>query len=148
MSDKCFLIFGGGGLVGLQVARRIARDLNPERIVVASLYAREVREAISAVAEGARAGLGAAGIHFQHGGIVPGAVGEPIPIIAHGGERIVPRGSNVESPFGDSGNSSGVTINISGGVILDSEDRVRQLADRISKILGRENELSRYGVGY
>ena len=49
MSDKCFLIFGGGGLVGLQVARRIANDLAPERIVVASLYAREVKEAISAL---------------------------------------------------------------------------------------------------
>ena len=46
MSDKCFLIFGGGGLVGLQVARRIASNLDPEKIIVASLYAREVREAI------------------------------------------------------------------------------------------------------
>lgn len=40
------LVFGGGGLVGFQVCRRIARDLKPARLVVASLYQREVREAI------------------------------------------------------------------------------------------------------
>ncbi len=44
--DKTFLIFGGGGLVGLQVARRIADKLTPERVVIASLYSREVRAAI------------------------------------------------------------------------------------------------------
>ncbi|MGQ9561260.1 MAG: hypothetical protein ACUVWA_12180 [Candidatus Oleimicrobiaceae bacterium] len=40
------LVFGGAGLVGFQVCRRIARDLKPARLVVASLYQREVREAI------------------------------------------------------------------------------------------------------
>jgi hypothetical protein len=49
MTDKTFLIFGGAGLVGLQIARRIADDLAPERIVIASLYSREVREAIHAL---------------------------------------------------------------------------------------------------
>lgn len=49
MTDKTFLIFGGGGLVGLQIARRIADDLAPERIVIASLYSKEVREAIQAL---------------------------------------------------------------------------------------------------
>lgn len=46
MVGERFLILGGGGLVGLQIARRIANDLSPERIVIASLYAREVRDAI------------------------------------------------------------------------------------------------------
>ncbi len=43
-SDRCFLILGGAGLVGVQVVREIARKLEPERIVVASLYRGEVRE--------------------------------------------------------------------------------------------------------
>ncbi|MCA9970394.1 MAG: hypothetical protein KC425_09265 [Anaerolineales bacterium] len=43
-SDRCFLILGGAGLVGAQVVREIARELEPERIVVASLYRGEVRE--------------------------------------------------------------------------------------------------------
>lgn len=43
-SDRCFLVLGGAGLVGVQVVREIARKLEPERIVVASLYRGEVRE--------------------------------------------------------------------------------------------------------
>jgi hypothetical protein len=46
MSDQCFLIFGGGGLVGLQIARRIADKLTPAKIVIASLLKEEVDEAI------------------------------------------------------------------------------------------------------
>lgn len=43
-SDRCFLVLGGAGLVGAQVVREIARQLTPERIVVASLFRGEVRE--------------------------------------------------------------------------------------------------------
>ncbi len=46
MADNCFLILGGAGLVGRQIAHRIARDLSPQRIVIASLYSKEVREAL------------------------------------------------------------------------------------------------------
>lgn len=45
-SDETFLILGGAGLVGEQVVRQIARNLGPRRIVVASLYQQEVREAL------------------------------------------------------------------------------------------------------
>lgn len=47
MSDKTFLLLGGAGLVGLQVARAIAREMDAEKIVIASLYQREVREALA-----------------------------------------------------------------------------------------------------
>ena len=43
------------------------------------------------------------------GGVVPGPIGSPQPIMAHGGERIVPAG-------GPSGGGGGVTININTGV--------------------------------
>ncbi len=43
-SDRCILVLGGAGLVGSQVVREIARELEPERIVVASLFRGEVRE--------------------------------------------------------------------------------------------------------
>ena len=36
MNDRTFLVLGGAGLVGVQVAGRIAADLDPERIVIAS----------------------------------------------------------------------------------------------------------------
>lgn len=51
MSDSRFLILGGGGLVGLQVARRICNDLTPELVVIASLYEDEVNEAVARLRE-------------------------------------------------------------------------------------------------
>lgn len=44
MSDRCFLVLGGSGLVGSQIVRTVARAMEPERIVVASLFRGEVRE--------------------------------------------------------------------------------------------------------
>ena len=46
MRDETFLLLGGAGLVGLQVARRICHDLQPKKIIVASLFQQEVNEAI------------------------------------------------------------------------------------------------------
>ncbi len=43
-SDQCIMVLGGAGLVGSQVVREISRELEPERIVVASLFRGEVRE--------------------------------------------------------------------------------------------------------
>lgn len=43
-SDRCILVLGGAGLVGSQVVRHVARELEPARIIVASLFRREVRE--------------------------------------------------------------------------------------------------------
>ena len=42
-----YLILGGAGLVGLQVCRRICRELAPRRIVVASLMEGEARAAVA-----------------------------------------------------------------------------------------------------
>src|SRR5262245_3546078 len=42
--DKTIFILGGAGLVGTQISYQVARDLKPERIVIASLYENEVRE--------------------------------------------------------------------------------------------------------
>ncbi|HZQ05259.1 MAG TPA: hypothetical protein VFD70_01680 [Anaerolineae bacterium] len=47
MSDKTFLLLGGAGLVGLQVARAIARETSAQKIIIASRYQREVREALT-----------------------------------------------------------------------------------------------------
>lgn len=44
MSDRCFLVLGGSGLVGAQIVRTVARAMEPEKIVVASLFRGEVRE--------------------------------------------------------------------------------------------------------
>ena len=49
MSDQTFLLLGGAGLVGLQVARAIAREIDAKKIIIASLYQREVRETVTAL---------------------------------------------------------------------------------------------------
>lgn len=49
VAGDTYLILGGGGLVGLQVARRIAHDLAPGKVVIASLYRDEVEEALNSL---------------------------------------------------------------------------------------------------
>ncbi len=49
MHDKTFMILGGGGMIGYQVARRICDNLEPAKVVIVSLYQEEVREAVSAL---------------------------------------------------------------------------------------------------
>jgi len=51
VSDRTFLVLGGAGLVGYQVAHRISTDLHPERIVIVSLAEADVEQAV----EGLRA---------------------------------------------------------------------------------------------
>jgi hypothetical protein len=49
--DANVLLLGGAGLVGFQCARQISRELHPRRVVIASLYRKETREAVSALAK-------------------------------------------------------------------------------------------------
>src|SRR5262249_54443436 len=49
--DECYLILGGAGLVGKQIAYRIAHDLAPRKIVIASLWQQEVEEALADLQE-------------------------------------------------------------------------------------------------
>ena len=46
---ECYLILGGAGLVGKQIAHRIATDTNlsPRKIVIASLYSHEIESALA-----------------------------------------------------------------------------------------------------
>src|ERR1041384_1390900 len=42
--DRSIFILGGAGLVGTQISYQVARNLKPEKIVIASLFQKEVRE--------------------------------------------------------------------------------------------------------
>ena len=64
-------------------------------------------------------------LNFDTGGIVPGAVGQPVPAIVHGGETILPVGASI---------GGGMTVNINGGTYLD-RDSGRKIAEQISKYL-------------
>src|SRR5258705_8259609 len=43
---ECFLLLGGAGLTGKQIARRISTYLNPRKIVIASLFEYEVNDTL------------------------------------------------------------------------------------------------------
>ncbi|MFA5014025.1 MAG: tape measure protein [Actinomycetota bacterium] len=103
-----------------------------------------IGNALGKAAEATKLGYVKGTVAFQHGGIVPGAIGAPVPILAHGGERIVSR-TGVDTNLGG-GSGMSLTINLNGDVTLDNEDRVNQLANQIIRTLGRQNELSRYGM--
>ncbi|MDP6460837.1 MAG: hypothetical protein QGH59_03585, partial [Gemmatimonadota bacterium] len=49
--DRCLLILGGAGLVGVQCAKKAARALHPGRIVLVSLFRKETREAIASLSK-------------------------------------------------------------------------------------------------
>jgi hypothetical protein len=51
MVDNTFLILGGGGMVGYQIARRTCKYHSPEKMIIASLFQQEVREAINALSK-------------------------------------------------------------------------------------------------
>lgn len=79
----------------------------------------------------------------QHGGMIPGHPNQPVPAILHGGERIVSRtGVDVGG-----GSPNGVVINFNGDMSLRSDQDITILAQEISRILGKQSEYARIGVG-
>lgn len=81
------------------------------------------------------------GVERQHGGLVPGSLGEAVPIIAHAGERVVPRtGASMHE------GGAGLTIVFNGDMTLDTESRLDQLVDKIERALGRRGMLTERGL--
>lgn len=79
---------------------------------------------------------------LQHGGIVPGMPNQAVPMMLHGGERVV------SSTGADAGLSRTVTVNFNGNMVVDNPERVRQVAAEVVRLMGRQNELARLGAGY
>ena len=50
-AEESILILGGGGMVGLQVAREAARELQPARIIISALTEPEVDAAIAILSQ-------------------------------------------------------------------------------------------------
>ena len=68
------------------------------------------------------------GPFYQAGGIVPGMIGQPVPVIAHGGETILQAGGNRHGMGGN------ITLNINGGTYL-SKDVAEDIGNKIIDIL-------------
>jgi len=65
---------------------------------------------------------------MQHGGIVPGRFGEPVPVMAHGGEAF----------SGLHGEAMGTTVNISMGNYLGDEGSLREFARMLKDVVGQD----------
>jgi hypothetical protein len=78
---------------------------------------------VSYAVTGAIPGLGGMLPGFQYGGVVPGPIGAPMPIIAHGGERI-----ETASRLNRGGGGGNVYITVHGSVISEGQliRRVRE----------------------
>jgi len=79
---------------------------------------------------------------FQYGGIVPGRLGTPVPIIAHAGERIIPAGRPAP---GAAGVTFAPVITIYASVASDYD--VRRLADTLKRYWVEDFERLTQGRG-
>lgn len=68
---------------------------------------------------------------FKDGGIVPGGTSEAVPILAHGGETVLPAGV------------SPMTININNPTVRSDED-IQRIADLVKNVFSREQSLKRF----
>jgi len=69
---------------------------------------------------------------LQEGGVVPGPTGQPMPVIAHGGESITPPGKKIVST---GANGNGNRINLKADLIIDG----KQLNARLENVREEEN---------
>lgn len=80
-------------------------------------------------------GGGATG-SFAEGGIVPGAIGEPMHAIVHGGERII--------PAGESGGTTNI-VNVNNAVVREESD-IGKITRSVIDALSRRAELAEFGA--
>jgi TP901 family phage tail tape measure protein len=63
---------------------------------------------------------------YQHGGVVPGPIGKPVPVIAHGGEEFL----------GVGGSAGGISIQI--GSFMGDESSLRAFTRKVKQIIGQD----------
>ncbi len=126
------LLGGGGSAWGkiLEFTNKVIGAFNAVRDAI--------NTTIDAIKRGFEAGVGAAGggegaRQFQTGGVVPGPIGAPALVQAHGGEVISPVG--VGGVGG--GNGGNVTININVGMLIGTQTERRELAKELYSELVR-----------
>jgi len=80
---------GGAIAGGIGAVAGGAAALLGGAIGVGGVFFKNIADAMSSITGGAMygGGGGGGGVTLQHGGVVPGRFGEPVPMIGHGGER-------------------------------------------------------------
>jgi len=85
---------------------------------------------ISALGPIAQIAAGLSGIFKQAGGVVPGPIGAPVPIVAHGGEYVTPAGQSPRGMNGQGGGGS-IVFNVNVGMYAGAETEKRNLARQL-----------------
>jgi tape measure domain-containing protein len=94
-----------------------------------------INDVINAANRVAQAGAGAVGINiktiptlprFEFGGVVPGAIGQEVLVMAHGQEQIIPAGQK--------GQGQSINININNPVVR-SDDDLRKMEQMMNKVV-------------
>lgn len=110
------------------IAKQIQRVITAyERMK--TIIAQPVKAAIGGIT-GALKGL----LGFEHGGVVPGPRGMPVPIMAHGQERIIPA-----SGSGDSGKN--LTVNLHFHDAVAGDDGIKRIVEQAISTLNRQTTL-------
>jgi len=103
------------------------------------------KNAIKGVYRAASAKIGGIGrtvrgwLGFQHGGVVPGPIGKPVPAIVHGGETIIPPPNQTTNQQQAVGNT--FNFNFTGAFIGDKD----KFIEEIKRAIDRESELRSLG---
>lgn len=90
---------------------------------------------IASIGGGAVSGIKSIGskvanfLGFEHGGLVPGAVGQAVPIIAHGGEQVIPASQSVNGA-----GSMSIVLNLNYPQFKNQDD-VNTVKDQINNAL-------------
>ena len=122
----------------------ITKKLTDDKIKEYDREIRKLNELISAMAKASQLSISSSNRTIssnipsrEHGGIIPGARGMPVPIIAHGQEEIIPAGKT-----GNNGN--GISLTINNPVFRNNEDerRLRQQLDKYFRPLITNHKLS------
>lgn len=113
-----------------------------------------IRAAISAIKEfiglKGKAGdvkfkSGGGGGSFAHGGVVPGDYNEAVPIIAHGGERVISK-AGLDANGSSSNNSSSVTVNFNAPIGVRSDNDIDLIARAVKSVIDRDSYLYASGA--
>lgn len=67
-------------------------------------------------------------LNFANGGVIPGPMFQPVPIMAHGGETVLPAGL------------APITVNVNNPVVRDEQD-IMKIADAVKTVLSRQQYL-------
>lgn len=113
-----------------------------DRVVGAFNSVRDaIQGAINKAREGFASGISAGGgiPHFQTGGIVPGRLGEPQLIMAHGGETVLPVGGGTPAVAGANagGGTTNLSLSVNVGIYAGTNNEKRQLAMDLWEEVGR-----------